>query len=149
MDDGRELVSMLTALSEMGTVLAQWTAVAVTLPPMLIDLVASLLAARAPIAMIARCRTREEAEPCVAALHPDLVMVGLFPNETHLAGRQFMSLSPESTVVTLAADGAAAQVHTAGDPFAALHDVSPESLADAIVAALRARVSSAANDLDH
>lgn len=115
------------------------TAIAVTLSPLVTDLIASLLAARAPIVMAARFETREAALRGTAHSAPDLVLIGLFPNETDQVVRDLQNAFPRATVATFSHGGRRVGIHALGAPLVALEDGAPDALADAILTSLSRR----------
>jgi DNA-binding NarL/FixJ family response regulator len=108
--------------------------VTVTLPRMLSDIIASLVADRARLNVVARLRDRSETEARFPLLAPDLILIGLHPGESDAFAAAALALVPTARVVALSFDGRDAYVHEAHARRAALLDVSPAALVDVIMA---------------
>jgi DNA-binding NarL/FixJ family response regulator len=128
--------------------LAELTAIAVTLPSLAADLVASILTARTRITVAARFETREAAQARLATMRPDVVLIGLFKSETDHIVREMLAASPRSTIVTMSDDGRLVRVCAADSRVTVLRDASPAQIAAAVMSALVRRSHEAPGDLD-
>jgi DNA-binding NarL/FixJ family response regulator len=109
--------------------------VVVTMPPLLSDLVASLVEDRATLSVIARLDTRLEIESRLPALGPDLILVGLRDGEGDDIAETVRALMPTATVIALSSDARNAYVHDVGIHRTVLSDVAPRALVEVIVGA--------------
>lgn len=105
----------------------------VTIPPIIGDIVASLLPVSATLHVIARFEDRTEVTDRLVALRPDLVMIGLQNGETDEIARVLLSLMRGAKVVAFSNDGRSAYVHEMRAHRKALVDVSPRALINAIL----------------
>jgi hypothetical protein len=121
--------------------LAVLTAIAVTLSPLVTDLIASLLAARAPLTVTARFETREAGLRVSALPAPDLVLVGLFAGENDQVVHDFHHAFPQATVATFSHDGRRVGIHAPDAPETGLQDALPDELAAAVLSSVRGRRS--------
>ena len=108
--------------------------VTVTLPRMLIDIIAGVAADHAKLDVVACLGDRSEIEARFPALAPDLILIGLRVGESDAVAATALELVPSATVVAFSCDGRDAYVHDAHAPPAALLDVSPATLVNVIVA---------------
>ncbi len=90
--------------------LTELTAIAVAPSPIVPDLIASLLAARAPISLAARFDAREEAAAWLAAHAADLVVVGAPADAADEIAASLVVLSPDATVLVLSDEGRTAKI---------------------------------------
>lgn len=108
--------------------------VTVTLPRILSDIIARLVEDRARLNIVARLRSRSEIKARFPALTPDLILIGLRVGESDDVATAALDLVPSARVVALSFDGRDAYVHEAHARRAALLDVSPTALVNAITA---------------
>jgi len=119
--------------------LTELTAITVTVSHIVSDLIASLLAARAPVAVAERFTTRHAAEAWISLHRAELIIVGAPEDEAGDVISRFLALAPGATVLALSDDGRRARVRADGTSERLLSDVSPDQLADAVLAFLGAR----------
>ncbi len=104
----------------------------VTVPPLLRDLVVAVLPPQS-LDVIAVLDTRAALAARLAALAPDLVLLGLRGTETDAVARPLLALRPRARVLVLAADARAAWLHQAAGPPAALPGLSAAALRAALL----------------
>jgi DNA-binding NarL/FixJ family response regulator len=119
--------------------LTELTAITVTLSPIVADLIASVLAARAPVAVAERFTTRRAAEAWLSHHRAELIIVGAAEAEAGDVISRFLALAPDATVLALSDDGRRARVRVNATSERLLSDVSPDQLADAVLAFLGGR----------
>jgi hypothetical protein len=119
--------------------LTELTAITVTLSPIVADLIASLLAARAPVVVAERFTTRRAAEAWISLHKAELIIVGVVEDEASDAISRFLALAPGAMVLALSNDGRRARVRANNTRERLLTDVSPDQLTDAVLAFLGAR----------
>lgn len=119
--------------------MTELTAIVVTLSPIVTDLIASLLAARAPVAVAERFTTRRAAEAWISLHKADLIIVGAAEEDTGDVISRFLALAPGATVLALSDGGRCARVRANNVSERLLSDVSPDQLADAVLAFLGSR----------
>jgi DNA-binding NarL/FixJ family response regulator len=117
--------------------LTELTASAVAPSPIVSDLIASLLTARAPISLATRFDAREEAAAWLAAHAADLVVVGAPADAADEIAASLVVLSPDATVLVLPDEGRTTKISAVGVPPAVLVDVSADRLAEAVLASIR------------
>jgi hypothetical protein len=119
--------------------LSELTAITVTVSPIVSDLIASLLATRVPVAVAARFATRHAAEAWLSLHRAELIIVGGAESEAGDVISRFLALAPGTTVLALSDDGRRARVRANNTSERLLSDVSPDQLANAVLAFLGAR----------
>ena len=107
----------------------------VTIPPMLGDIIKTLLANQFTVNLVARLDTRAEMEQRLPLVSPDLVIIGLLGGEDDTIGRTLLALVPLAKVIVLSSDGRNAYVHEMRAHRSTLMDVSPPRLIEAIMGA--------------
>jgi len=111
--------------------------VIVTMSTILSDIIATLVEGRATLSVIARLENRTDMPLRLPVLEPDLVLIGLRVGEDDEIAAAALELVPAARVIALSIDGRAAYVHETHAPRAALRDVSPAALVDAVLAPRR------------
>lgn len=106
------------------------TAVIVSMPPLLADIIRQVLTARAPIEVVAEIGSRSELAQRLRVLNPDLVLIGLERGETDRLCRSLLGDLPSATVIAVSNDARSAYVHEMRPTRVVKNDVSPASLAD-------------------
>ena len=128
--------------------MTELTTITVTLSPIVSDLIASLLAARAPVAVAERFNGRPAAEAWISLHRVDLIIVGATAEEAADVVGRFLALAPGATVLALSEDDRSARVRANATGERLLSDVSPDQLADAVLACISARAATQGDDLD-
>lgn len=119
--------------------MSELTAIAVALSPIVSDLITSLLASRAPLALVARFGAREEAAAWLEAYAADLVVADAPADSADEIAASFLVLAPNATVLVLSDEGRIAKISALGIPPATLVDASVEELAEAVLTSIRGR----------
>lgn len=105
----------------------------VTLSPILFDLLATLLAGRANLNVVARFNTHEGIESQLAAAMPDLILYGLRTGESDSIVGTLLASMPKVKIIAFTSDGRDAFVHTMRPHRNTLVDLSPQELVEAIL----------------
>ena len=121
--------------------MTELTAIAVALSPIVADLIASVLADRAPIAIAARFDTREAAADWLGAHAVDLVVAGARADAADEIAAGFLVLAPDATVLVLSDEGRLARISAVGASPVTLVDSSTDKLAEAVLAPIRQRAA--------
>jgi chemotaxis response regulator CheB len=106
--------------------------VAVTITPLLCDIISELVAERAPIDMVACLDSRDQLELLLQTLAPDLVLIGLCPSEGDGIVRSLSNALPWAKVIALSHDTSHAFVHVPPHHRTPLIDISPKALIETI-----------------
>jgi hypothetical protein len=83
--------------------------------------------------LVAKWDDRHEIEMHLAAIAPDLVVVGLQAGETNAVACAILDLVPSATVIALSDDGRNAYIHAMRPHCEPLGDVSPKVLLDTVL----------------
>jgi hypothetical protein len=106
----------------------------VTLPPVILDIITTLLPDPSVLDIVAQLGDRIDVEARLDALDPELVLIGLRDGETEDVARDLLALLPSAMIIALASDGRSAAVHEMRPHRRALRNVSPRALVIAILA---------------
>jgi hypothetical protein len=109
-------------------------AVVVTLSPILVDLVTTLLSGRAVLDVVARFDSQYRIETQLVAASPDLILYGLQNGQSDQVAAALLALLPSSKIIVFSSDGRNAYVHTMRPNRKVLLDLSPRALVRAILA---------------
>ncbi len=109
--------------------------VVITVSPILVDLVSTLLSGRALLEIVARFDSHDELETRITAVSPDLVLYGLQNDESDDVARRMLALVPQSKIIVFSSDCRHAYVHSMRPHRKALLNLSPHSLVHAILGA--------------
>src|SRR6266481_2366534 len=136
MDTSRDIVRLELPLDSgiRGNTVASIRAVVVTLSPILVDLVTTLLSGRAELDVVARFDSHDGIETQLAAASPDLILYGLQNGESDNIAAPLLALLPSSKIIVFSSDGRNAYVYTMRPNRKALLDLSPRALVRAILA---------------
>jgi DNA-binding NarL/FixJ family response regulator len=107
----------------------------VAIPPVIGDILLTLLADHFTVDVVARLDTAAGIEQKLPLVSPDLVIVGLLGGEDDTIGRTLLALVPLAKVIVLSSDGRNAYVHEMRAHRSTLMDVSPPRLIEAIMGA--------------
>ena len=107
--------------------------VVITLPMLISDIVTQLLIDDVKLDIVGRFDSRELIEAELRAISPELVLVGLGPDEPGLTGLSFLAVVPAAKVIVFSSDGHSAYVSQSGASWTRLPDVG----ADAITSVIR------------
>jgi DNA-binding NarL/FixJ family response regulator len=105
----------------------------VTLSPILFDLLATLLAGRANLNVVARFNSHEGIESQLAAAMPELILYGLQTGESDSIVSTLLASMPKAKIIVFTSDGRNAFVHTMRPHRHALLDLSPQELVETIL----------------
>jgi DNA-binding NarL/FixJ family response regulator len=106
--------------------------VVITLPMMISDIVKQLLIDDVKLDIVGRFDNRELIEDMLRAISPDLVLVGLSPDEPGITGLSFLTVVPAAKVIVFSSDGHSAYVSQRGASWTHLPDVSPDAITSVI-----------------
>jgi hypothetical protein len=136
MDTGRDIVRVDLPLDSgtRGNTVALIRAVVVTLSPILVDLVTTLLSGRAVLDVVARFDSHDGIETQLTAVSPDLILYGLQNGESDNIARPLLALLPSSKIIVFSSDARNAYVYAMRPNREALVDFSPRALVRAILA---------------
>jgi DNA-binding NarL/FixJ family response regulator len=107
--------------------------VVVTMSPLLSDIIKQLLIHQTVLDVIAEFDTRDALEERLRNTAPNLILIGLRPGEGDGIGLSFLALVPAAKVIAFSSDGRHAYLHEMRAHRAALIEVSPQALIDAIL----------------
>ena len=113
--------------------MTELTAIAVTLSPIVSDLIGSLLAARMPLALAGRFETRHAAETWLGLHTAELILLGAEAGAADKLIDRFLALAPGAAVLALSGDGHSVRLHAHGADERRLYDPSPGQLAEAVL----------------
>jgi hypothetical protein len=100
--------------------------------PLLTDIIEQLLTEHVALDVVARFDVRDLLEERLQVFAPDLIFVGLRPGEADEIGRGLLSLAPAAKVIAFSNDARHGYVHEMRPHRAALIDISPQALIEAI-----------------
>jgi hypothetical protein len=106
----------------------------VTLPPVILDIITTLLPNRAMLDVVAQLPDRMDIEARLGAITPDLVLFGLRDGETENAAGALLDHLPRTTIIALSSDGRDAIIHKMRPYRRAFRNVSPSVLIRFILA---------------
>jgi DNA-binding NarL/FixJ family response regulator len=101
--------------------------------PMLSDIIKQLLVRQASLDVVAEFESRDWLEQRLPVIAPNLILIGLRPREADGIGLSLLGLVPGAKVIAFSNDGRHAYLHEMRAHRAALIDVSPQALIDAIL----------------
>jgi DNA-binding NarL/FixJ family response regulator len=104
----------------------------VTVPPLLADLVKTVLHPRLVLDVLGVEQSRDQALDRLRSLSPDLVLLGLDSGESDATGQTLLAALPSATVLVLAANGEHAWIYEMRPRRTAFKQVSVPSLARAV-----------------
>ena len=102
--------------------------------PLFRDLISGLIVGDTNLDVIEDFNSRDGLEEQLAAISPDLILIGLAKNEADEIGLPLARLLPNAKVIAFSSDGRHAFVHRLRPQRIALLEVSPQMLVDAILA---------------
>jgi DNA-binding NarL/FixJ family response regulator len=126
------LISRAADFKRQGLAVAVIRTALVTIPPILGDIIKTLLT---ELDVVAQLDDRAEVEKQLRLSFPDLVIIGLLKGETDAIGYAFLDLVPVANVIVLSNDGRNAYVYATHARRMVLTDVSPRALIDVILGA--------------
>jgi DNA-binding NarL/FixJ family response regulator len=106
--------------------------VVITLPMLISDIVKQLLIDDVKLDIVGRFDSRELIEAKLRAISPELVLVGLGPDEPGITALSFLAVVPSATVIAFSSDGHSAYVSQRGGSWTHLPDVGPEAITSVI-----------------
>jgi hypothetical protein len=106
----------------------------VTLSPVILDIIRTLLPNWAVLNIVAQHADRTDIEARLGAVRPDLVLFGLRIGETENVAGALLDLLPRTTIIALSSDGRDAVIHEMRPHRRTLRDVSPSVLIRSILA---------------
>ena len=107
---------------------------AVTVSPLLRELVTSILQPHLPLEIIAVLETRERLAECLHEFAPDLVLLGLAGAESDASARALLGVLPSAKILALAPNGQHAWLYEMREHCTALPDLSPPALTGLLTA---------------
>lgn len=113
--------------------MARIRTVTVTLSGMLGEIIERVLSSRIELEVVARLDDRTALCARLRSLAPDLVLVGLTPDDTDALASSVLGCLPGVKVIAFAGDGRHAYLHEMRAHRAALIDITPEALIAAIM----------------
>src|SRR5215470_11776796 len=96
--------------------------------PLLAGIIEESVSLHVALDVVARFDTRNIAEQELRDRSPDLILVGLYPDEADEVARSFLMLMPLAKVIALSSNARHAYVHQMRPRRAALIDISPQAL---------------------
>jgi hypothetical protein len=99
---------------------------------MISDIVKQLLIDDVKLDIVGRFDSRELIEAKLRAISPELVMVGLSPDESGMTGLSFLTVVPDAKVIAFSSDGHSAYVSQRDASWTHLPDVSPDAITSVI-----------------
>lgn len=111
----------------------------VTLSPVILDIIATLLPDRAALNVVAQLADRKDIEARLVALNPDLVLFGLRIGETENEACHLLAFLPSAMIIALSDDGRNAVIHEMRPHRRTLRNISPRMLIHTILARLARR----------
>jgi hypothetical protein len=106
--------------------------VVVTMSPLLSDIVEQSVIGHVVLDIVARLDLRNLIEERLQRLNPELVLIGLQPDETDEIGRALLSLVPTARVIAFSSDARHAYLHLMVAHRVTLFNVAPPLLIEAI-----------------
>ena len=106
--------------------------VVITLPMMIGDIVKELLIDDVELDIVGRFDSRELIEDKLRAISPELVLVGLSPDEPGMMGPYFLTVVPDAKVIAFSSDGRSAYVSQTGGSWTHLRDFGPDAITKVI-----------------
>ena len=106
--------------------------VVITLPMMISDIVKQLLIDDVKLDIVGRFDSRELIEAELRAISPELVLVGLGPDEPGKTELSFLTAAPAAKVIAFSSDGHSAYVSQRDASWTHLPDVSPDAITSVI-----------------
>ena len=106
--------------------------VVITLTMMISDIVKQLLIDDVTLDIVGRFDSRELIEDKLRAISPELVLVGLSPDEPGMMGPYFLTVVPDAKVIAFSSDGHSAYVSQSDASWTHLPDVSPDAITSVI-----------------
>ena len=100
--------------------------------PLLADIIKQLITGHIPLDVLAHFKHRTLLEKELLRIGPDLVLVGLRLGETDQIGSRLLKLVPAAKVIAFSSDARHAYLHDMRPNRAAIIDVSPRALIEAI-----------------
>jgi chemotaxis response regulator CheB len=107
---------------------------AVTISPLLANLLTDVLKPRLPLDLIGIVQNRATLAEALRASSPDLVVLGLIGTETDAVARPFFAVLPATVILVLSANGHCAWLHQRRRRRVVLAGLSVAALGDALVA---------------
>jgi chemotaxis response regulator CheB len=107
--------------------------VAVTMSPLLRDVVTALLTDHVAVELIAALDSRADSERTLEDIDPNLILIGLKPGESDEIASRLLMRIPGAKVVAFSHDGRDACVHEMRHHRQMLPDVSPQGVVEAIL----------------
>jgi len=102
--------------------------VVITLPMLISDIVEQLLIDDVKLDVVGRFDSRERIEAELRAISPELVLVGLGPDEPGTTGLSFLAVVPFAKVIAFSSDGHSAYVSQPDASWTHLPDVGPDAI---------------------
>jgi DNA-binding NarL/FixJ family response regulator len=107
--------------------------VAVTVGPLLRDIITTLLSDHVAVKIIAVLDTRAECEKAIEDIDPDLILIGLQPGEPDEIAPILLRRLPSARVVAVSDEGRRVYVHRMRRHRKILQDASPQEVVEAIL----------------
>ncbi|HKF61091.1 MAG TPA: hypothetical protein VKB42_07005 [Dongiaceae bacterium] len=107
--------------------------VAVTMSPLLRDVVTALLTDHVTVDVVAAFDTRAEGEGRLEDIDPNLILIGLQPGESDEIAASLLTRLPSAKVVAFSHDGRNVCVHEMRRHRQLLPEVSPQAVVEAIL----------------
>lgn len=126
--DNEEPLHILAGKTELDLALQQLRCVFVTIAPLLSSIIAAALARRVDFRLLAQLDEREGLAARLEALSPDLVVIGLGPQETDELGAALLAHLLKPKILLISATGDQAYLHEMVPHRGVLTDFSPETL---------------------
>jgi chemotaxis response regulator CheB len=130
---------MRALIQKPGAPVAGLRAVAVTMSPLLRDVITTLLTYHVAVEVVAVFDTRAESEKWIEDVDPNLILVGLQPGESDEIAATLLTRLPNARIVAISHDGRRVSIHETRPHCRILADVQPQGMVDAILAACTSR----------
>jgi DNA-binding NarL/FixJ family response regulator len=111
--------------------------VMITLSTLLGEIIEQVVSRRLELEVVARLDRQTALCARLRLVAPDLVLIGLRPNETDAVASSILACIPAAKVIVFTSDGRHAYLHDMRARRAALLNVTPERLIEAIVGNLK------------
>jgi DNA-binding NarL/FixJ family response regulator len=99
---------------------------------MISDIVEQLVIDDVELDIVGRFDNRERIEDILRVASPELVLIGLSPDESGVTGLFFLTVVPDAKVIAFSSDGRSAYVSQRGASWTHLPDVSPDAITSVI-----------------
>lgn len=115
------------------TIVATIRTVLIGMSPMLRDIVKQSVSYYATLEIVDELMACDDAEDRLSSVAPELILIGLHPDDRDDIGQKLLMLVPTAKVIAFSSDISRAYLHQMRPYRVAILDISPEKLGKAIV----------------